>query len=57
MKPRKIVFVDETLEKSFNNIGNKDPLKKSLIKAMQTLKKDAFIGRNVKKETYSKRIN
>ena len=50
MKPKKIIFVDETLEKSFNSIDKNDPLKKALIKAIQTLKEDAFAGRNVKKK-------
>lgn len=50
MKPKKVVFVGETLEKSFKEINNSDPIKKALIRAIQNLKEDAFIGRNVKKK-------
>jgi len=56
MKPQKVVFVDATLEKSFNAIGNSDPLKKSLTKAIQNLKEDAFAGRRVKKKLIPKEI-
>jgi len=49
MKPEKIVFVDETLENSFNELNEADPIKKALIRAINFLKEDAFCGRNVKK--------
>jgi len=54
MKLKKIVFVDETLEKSFNTIDKNDPIKKALTKAIQSLKEDAFSGRNVKKKLIPK---
>ncbi len=56
MKSKKVIFVDETLEKSFNTINKNDPIKKALIRAIQTLKKDAFVGRNVKKKLIPKRL-
>lgn len=56
MKPRKVVFVDETLEKSFNELDKDDPVKKALTKAIQSLKEDAFSGRNVKKKLIPKEL-
>ena len=49
MKPEKVVFVDESLEKSFNELNEADPIKKALVRAINTLQEDAFSGRNVKK--------
>ena len=47
MKPEKVVFVDESLEKSFNELNEADPIRKSLARAITTLQEDAFSGRNV----------
>ncbi|HRZ86018.1 MAG TPA: hypothetical protein P5277_04550 [Candidatus Paceibacterota bacterium] len=56
MKPQKVVFFDESLEKSFNDLDKDDPIKKSLIKAIEDLKQDAFAGRNVKKNLIPKSL-
>ena len=56
MKPKKIVFVDEDLEKSFNSMDKNDPTKKALIKAIMDIKEDAFVGRNVKKKLIPKSL-
>ncbi|MCX6750897.1 MAG: hypothetical protein NTZ83_05545 [Candidatus Pacearchaeota archaeon] len=56
MKPEKVVFVDESLEKSFAVLDNKDPLKKGLIKAIKDVQENSFAGRNVKKELIPKEI-
>jgi len=37
MKPEKVVFVDESLEKSFNELSDSDPIKKSLVRAVKNL--------------------
>lgn len=50
MRSEKVVFVDEKLESSFNSLPDKDPLKKSLIKAIDEIKENVFVGRNVKKK-------
>ena len=50
MKSEKVVFVDESLEKSFNELSEKDILKKSLIRAIKCIQENAFAGRNVKKK-------
>jgi len=54
MKPEKVVFIDENLEKDFNKLDRDDPIKKSLIKAIRDLNEDAFSGRNVKKKLIPK---
>jgi len=54
MKPEKIVFVDDSLEKSFNELNSEDSIKKGLTKAIRELTDDAFCGRNVKKNLIPK---
>lgn len=56
MKPEKVVFVDESLEKSFNELNEADPIRKSLVRAISTLQEDAFSGRNVKKNLIPRSI-
>ena len=50
MKPDKVVFVDESLEESFNSLGEDDPIKKGIVKAIIELRENCFVGRNVKKK-------
>jgi hypothetical protein len=56
MKPEKVVFISESLEKSFNELNKADPLKKALTRAINTLCEDAFSGRNVKKNLIPKSL-
>ncbi|MEK6918117.1 MAG: hypothetical protein AABW51_04170 [Nanoarchaeota archaeon] len=56
MKPEKVVFFDESLEKSFNGLNAADPVKKALVRAIKTLQEDAFSGRNVKKNIIPKSL-
>ena len=56
MKPKKMRFVDFSLEKAFNVLENKDPLKKALIKAIRNIKENCYYGRNVKKKLIPKRL-
>ena len=50
MKPSKIIFIDDELEQTFNNLPDKDPIKKALIRAIKNLEDDFQSGRNVKKD-------
>jgi len=50
MRPDKIVFIDETLETSFNELSEKDPIKKAIIKAIKSIEENVHCGRNVKKK-------
>ena len=56
MKPEKVVFIDESLEESFNSLPEEDPIKKGLIKAIKEIKENAFCGRNVKKNLIPKSL-
>ena len=56
MKPSKIIFVNKELEQAFNNLPEKDPIKKALIRAIQNIKEDFQSGRNVKKNLIPKKI-
>jgi len=56
MKSEKVVFVDDELESVFNNLSDKDSLKKALIKAIRDIQENAFCGRNVKKKLIPKRL-
>ncbi|MEA3329915.1 MAG: hypothetical protein U9Q06_04180 [Nanoarchaeota archaeon] len=54
MKPHKVKFIDESLENSFNNLSDKDPIKKGLIKAIRDIKEDFGAGRLITKDTHNK---
>ena len=54
MKPHKLTFVDKDLEKSFNDLSDKDPIKKGLIKAMRDIKENFGVGRLITKDTHNK---
>jgi Txe/YoeB family toxin of Txe-Axe toxin-antitoxin module len=56
MKSDRVIFVDKNLEDSFNVLSNKDPLKKALVKAIKNIQKNAFCGRNVKKNLIPKKF-
>ena len=54
MKPHKITFIDKNLEQTFNNLSEKDPIKKGLIKAIRDIKVDFGVGRLITKDTHDK---
>lgn len=54
MKPHKIVFVDQTLEDSYINLSDKDPIKKGITKAIRSIKENIHCGRSVKKKLIPK---
>jgi len=54
MKPHKLTFADKKLEKSFNALSDKDPIKKGLKKAMRDIKGNFGIGRLITKDTHNK---
>jgi len=43
MKSHKVIFVDESLEITFNNLLDKDPIKKGLIKAIKDIKENLIV--------------
>ncbi len=40
MKPHKVIFVDDSLEITFNNLSDKDEIKKGLIKSIKDIKEN-----------------
>jgi len=56
MKSDKIIFVDENLKASFNDLDEKDPTKKAIIKAITNIKENCYCGRNVKKKLIPKKL-
>ena len=48
--PSKIIFVDEELEKTFNELPDEDPIKKALIRAFQNIKEDFQAGEYIPKK-------
>ncbi len=57
MNPDKVVFVDEELETSFNELSEKDPIKKGIVRAIRAIQEDFSCGRQVKKELIPKKTN
>ena len=49
IKPSKVVFISEELERDFNILKENDPIKKSIIRAIQDLRENAFAGIQVPK--------
>ena len=49
MKPERVVFIDDELQKDFEKLTPEDPIKKGLTRAIKDLQENAFCGRNVKK--------
>ncbi|MBU4308572.1 MAG: hypothetical protein KJ566_02155 [Nanoarchaeota archaeon] len=39
MKSEKVIFIDNKLEKAFNELSDKDPIKKALIRAVESIKR------------------
>ena len=56
MKPDKVVFLDDELERSFNDLSESDPIKRGIIRAIKSIQENAFAGRNVKKELIPKSL-
>jgi len=54
MKPRKVIFADDELEKVFYSLSDKDPIKEAIIRAIKNLEEDTFCGRDVKKKLIQK---
>lgn len=54
MKPSKVKFISEELEKEFNALEENDPIKKGIKKAIQDLKQDAFSGLQIPKKLFPK---
>ena len=54
IKPSKVKFISEELEKEFNSLSEKDILKKSIKRAINDLKQNAFFGIQLPKRLFPK---
>lgn len=54
IKPSKVVFISDELEKSFHSLKPSDTLKKSIIKAIKNLQQNAFCGVQIPKRLFPK---
>ena len=54
MKSHRLVFVDKNLEKMFDALSDKDPIKKGLIRAIREIKEDFRTGRLITRDTHNK---
>ena len=54
IKPSKVVFISDELEKDFNSLKEDDPIKKAMIRAIQDLKENAFFGIQIPKRLFPK---
>ena len=54
IKPSKVVFISDELEKNFNELKENDPIKKGIIRAIRDLKENAFVGVQIPKRLFPK---
>ncbi len=54
IKPSKVVFIDENLEKCFASLNENDFIKKAIIRAIHDLRQNAFSGIQVPKKLIPK---
>ena len=54
IKPSKVKFISDELEKDFNSLKDDDFIKKAIIRAIQDLKENAFCGIQIPKKLFPK---
>jgi|SRR3989344_4143598 len=54
IKPSKVVFISDKLEKNFNMLKAGDPIKKGIIRAIKDLRENAFCGDQIPKRLIPK---
>ncbi|MFH0869204.1 MAG: hypothetical protein V1839_03180 [archaeon] len=54
VKPSKVVFASDELEKDFNELKEDDPIKKGIIRAIKDLQQNAFFGIQIPKRLFPK---
>lgn len=52
IKPSKVVFISDELEKEFEELNNDDPIKKGITKAIKDLKENSFAGIQIPKRLF-----
>ncbi len=54
IKPSKVVFISDELEKDFNELKDEDPIKKGITRAIKDLQENAFCGIQIPKRLIPK---
>ena len=54
IKPSKVVFISDELERNFNLLRENDPIKKGIIRAVNDLRENAFCGIQIPKKLFPK---
>ncbi len=54
IKPSKVKFISENLQKNFNSLGEDDPIKKAIKRAIKDLQNNAFSGIQIPKRLIPK---
>lgn len=54
IKPSRVVFISDELEKDFNELTEDDPIKKGITRAVRDLKENAFCGIHIPKRLFPK---
>ena len=54
IKPSKVVFISDELEKDFNGLKDEDPIKKGITRAINDLRENAFCGIQIPKRLFPK---
>ena len=54
LKPSKVVFISDDLERSFHALPHDDPTKKSIVRAIKDLHENAFSGIQIPKRLFPK---
>lgn len=52
IKPSRVVFISDELEKDFNQLKDDDPIKKGIVRAIRDLKENAFAGIQIPKRLF-----
>ena len=54
IKPSKVIFISDELEKNFNLLKENDPIKKGIVRAVNDLRENAFCGIQIPKRLFPK---
>ena len=54
IKPSKVVFISDELERDFNSLKEDDPIKKGIVRAIGDLRENAFSGIQIPKRLIPK---
>ena len=54
IKPSRVVFISDQLEKDFSELKDEDPIKKGIVRAIKDLRGNSFCGVQIPKRLFPK---